>query len=139
MTAIQTAPIATETFGVHLMLDIYDAEPARLADSDGLDRLLTDLIAALRMHPIHETVVVEVGPKNRKDPGGLSAFVMIAESHISIHTFPRRRFASMDIYTCQSDIDSTLALTMISSGFGSANIDCFRQPRGIRYPARDVA
>jgi S-adenosylmethionine decarboxylase len=133
------SPPVTETFGVHLMLDIYHAAPARLADPAGLDRLLAGLIAALGMHPIHETVLVEVGPKNRKDPGGLSGFAMIAESHISIHTFPRRGFASMDIYTCQPDIDADLALRLVRESLASEDIDCFRQPRGIRYPAANLA
>ncbi len=132
------SPLATETFGVHLMLDIYHADPARLADAAGLNRLLDALIAALGMHPIHETVVVDVGPKNRKDPGGLSGFVMIAESHISIHTFPRRGFASMDIYTCQPDIDAGLAQALVRQSLAGIDIDCFRQPRGIRYPSADL-
>ena len=58
------------------------------------------------MHAINEPVVVEVGPKNRKDPGGLSGFVMIAESHISFHTFPKRGFVTIDVYTCQNELDT---------------------------------
>ena len=133
------SPPVTETFGVHLMLDIYHAGQARLADPAVLDRLLAGLIAALGMHPIHETVLVEVGPKNRKDPGGLSGFAMIAESHISIHTFPRRRFASTDIFTCQPDLDTHLALRLVRDSLGSDDIDAFHKARGTRYPAIDLA
>jgi S-adenosylmethionine decarboxylase len=129
----------TETFGIHLMIDLYDAEPDRLNDACALRGLLEDLIRALGMHAIHETVMVEVGPKNRKDPGGLSGFSMIAESHISIHTFPRRRFATMDIYTCQPEINRDLALHLVGQGLGTGNIDCFEQPRGLRYPSHDFA
>jgi len=40
----------------------------------------------------------------KKDPGGWSGFVIIAESHISIHTFPARRFVSIDVYTCKNGL-----------------------------------
>ncbi len=82
---------AVEQFGVHLMIDGYDADPIRLADRFLLEALLRDLPDHMGMHRISEAVIVEVGPKNRKDPGGISGFVMIAESHFSLHTFPARR------------------------------------------------
>ncbi|MGY6634963.1 MAG: S-adenosylmethionine decarboxylase [Alkalilacustris sp.] len=121
------------------MLDIDHANPARLADPAGLDRVLAGVIAALGMHPIHETALGEVGPKNRKHSRGLSGFAMIAESHISIHTFPRRGFASMDIYTCKSGIDADLVLRLVREGLARVDIDFFRQPRGIRYPLANLA
>ncbi|MCD5381570.1 MAG: S-adenosylmethionine decarboxylase [Candidatus Pacebacteria bacterium] len=56
------------------------------------------------MFPICEPVVAEAGSNNKKDPGGLSGFVMIAESHVSLHTFPNRGFVTIDVYTCQNDL-----------------------------------
>lgn len=129
----------TETFGTHLMLDGYGADPALLADGKGLTLLLHDLPRALGMHPIAEPLVVEVGPKNRKDPGGLSGFVLIAESHISFHTFPTRGFVTIDVYTCQSDIDRDRMEGLLTQGFGIRSCDVFIQPRGLRYPTVDHA
>lgn len=37
-----------------------------------------------------------------KDPGGFSGFVIIQESHISIHTFAKRGFATVDLYSCKN-------------------------------------
>ena len=58
------------------------------------------------MHKLIEPIVVEVGQLSDKDPGGLSGYVLIAESHISIHTFPLRGFVSADVYTCQNSLDA---------------------------------
>lgn len=69
----------------------------RLNDAVALRRMLEEVPASLGMHAISEPVVVEVGPKNRKDPGGLSGFTLIAESHISFHTFPERGFVTIDV------------------------------------------
>lgn len=125
-------------FGLHLMLDGYGADPVLLADRPALLRLLTVLPERLGMHRIAAPLVVEVGPKNRKDPGGLSGFVLIAESHISFHTFPRRRFVTLDVYTCQDDLDVEAVTAELVRDFGMAAWEVFVQRRGLRYPAENL-
>jgi S-adenosylmethionine decarboxylase len=129
----------TEQFGVHLMIDGYGATGALLSDAGRLRGLLERLPAEMGMHPICDPVVVSVGPNNRKDPGGLSGFVMIAESHLSFHTFPARGFVSIDIYTCQNDLDCAGVTGRIKRAFAITDADVHIQPRGLRYPARDLA
>src|SRR6056297_2584951 len=96
----------TTNFGVHYMLDGYDADVTLLNDKEGLLKMLNNVPEEMGMHKISEPIVIEAGPNNRKDPGGLSGFVMIAESHISFHTFPNRGFVTIDVYTCQDRIDA---------------------------------
>jgi S-adenosylmethionine decarboxylase len=127
-----------EQFGVHLMLDGYDADPDLLADAGRLRALLDRLPGEMGMHPLHAPVVVEVGPKNRKDPGGLSGFVMIAESHLSFHTFPARGFVSIDIYTCQNDLDVDKVGARLKAAFGIRDADVHVQRRGLRYPSENL-
>ena len=129
----------TEQFGVHLMFDGYGAAPWRLDDPQALQQLLLDMPLALGMHPICAPCVVEVGPKNRKDPGGISGFVMIAESHISFHTFPARGFVTADVYTCQNDLDSQRVTDLLSRAFGTATADVVVVPRGTRYPSDNLS
>ena len=130
--------IGTEQFGVHLMFDGYGASPERLSDGDMLRSLLQDLPRALGMHAICEPCVVEVGPLNRKDPGGLSGFVMIAESHISFHTFPARRFVSADVYTCQNELDTQRLNELLSKAFDTESAEVQVVPRGTRYPSENL-
>jgi S-adenosylmethionine decarboxylase len=127
-----------EQFGVHIMIDGYGAAEALLANADYLRSLLDTLPAEMGMHPICEPQLVEVGPMNPKDPGGLSGFVMIAESHISFHTFPKRGFVTMDLYTCQCGLDREKAVARLKSAFGLVDADVFIQERGMRYPADNL-
>jgi S-adenosylmethionine decarboxylase len=129
----------TGKFGVHLMLDGYGADPARLSDRVRLTSLLDGLPALLDMHAIAPAQVVEVGPNNRKDPGGLSGFVMIAESHISFHTFPARGFVTIDLYTCRDTIDRARVVALLTDAFAIASLDVFAQDRGLRYPMADLS
>lgn len=125
-------------FGVHLMIDGYNCDPARLGDAAALARLLEQIPKDLGMHPIASPVVVAVGAQNRKDPGGLSGFVMIAESHLSFHTFPARRFISIDVYTCQNDLDCESVAQRLVAAFGIGDSDMHVQRRGLRYPTQDM-
>jgi len=90
------------------------------------------------MHAINEPVVVEVGPKNRKDPGGLSGFVMIAESHISFHTFPKRGFVTIDVYTCQNELDTDKLTREFTDFFKLQDVDEYTKKRGTKYPVENI-
>ncbi len=125
-------------FGVHYMLDCYGCEFDVLKDASKLKKVLDTLPEKMGMHPINEPVVVEVGPKNRKDPGGLSGFVMIAESHISFHTFPSRGFVTMDVYTCQDELDTDKLTEEFSKVFCAKDIHEYVMKRGTKYPLNDI-
>lgn len=128
----------TEQFGIHLMVDGYGAPKEILTNKDRLKEMLQEIPASLGMHLISEPLVVEVGPKNRKDPGGLSGFVMIAESHLSFHTFPERGFVTIDLYTCQNSMDTEMLLLKFKDAFQYTDADTFVQPRGVRYPTNNI-
>lgn len=136
MTTTNTAGV--EQFGVHFMMDGYNADKNRLEDLSALKQLLVDLPTKMGMHTICDPVTVSVGPNNHKDPGGISGFVMIAESHISFHTFPNRGFVSIDVYTCQNQLDTEKLKTELTEAFGIGNSDTYIQKRGLNYPTENI-
>jgi S-adenosylmethionine decarboxylase len=129
----------TTQFGVHYMLDGYGADREALKNIELLTKILSDVPVQMGMHSICEPVVVEVGPMNSKDPGGVSGFVMIAESHLSFHTFPNRGFITIDIYTCQNDLDTNKLTQKFVELFKFENFDEKVIPRGTKYPVEDLA
>jgi S-adenosylmethionine decarboxylase len=128
----------TEQFGVHFMMDGYGADQEVLHDVEHLRAMLQSIPLAMGMHTLNEPVVVAVGEKNRKDPGGLSGFVMIAESHISFHTFPARGFVTIDVYTCQNDLDTDKLREQFTAAFKITDSDIYIQKRGTRYPSGSI-
>ncbi len=133
-----TDPSFPEPFGVHLMIDGYDADGPLMTDATALRGLLEALPGEMGMHAICAPVVVSVGPNCHKDPGGLSGFVMIAESHISFHTFPGRRFVTIDLYTCQTGLDRQGTIDRLRRAFRLGDADVHVQERGLRYPAENL-
>jgi S-adenosylmethionine decarboxylase len=125
-------------FGVHFMLDGYGCPAELLKNADSLKKMLVDIPISMGMHTICEPVVVEVGQKNRKDPGGISGFVMIAESHISFHTFPNRGFVTIDVYTCQNELDTVKLEREFTEAFKIVNSEVHIQKRGTKYPSENI-
>lgn len=125
-------------FGVHYMLDGYGASPELLKDKNILIDILNKIPGEMGMHPICEPVLVEVGPRNRKDPGGLSGFIMIAESHISFHTFPNRGFVTIDVYTCQNEMDTSKLTKKFTEAFQLTEVEEYIKPRGTKYPLENI-
>jgi len=64
---------------------------------------------------------------------GLSGFVLIAESHISIHTFPEKNFVSVDIFSCKG-FDAEFAAGYLKKAFEMAKMESRLLDRGTESP-----
>lgn len=125
-------------FGVHFMLDGYDGDEQALNDKDLVLRCLNDLPAKLGMRTLADPVVYFAPSNDKKDPGGWSGFVVIMESHISIHTFPKRGFVSIDVYTCKNEIATEVVTEYFKTAFKLQDVEINTVVRGTRYPDVDV-
>ena len=122
-------------FGEHLMIDGYGGSFDRLNDKTLVLRCLNDLSEKLGMNKLSEPEVYFAAGNGKKDPGGWSGFVVIFESHISIHTFPEKRFLSADVYSCKNGMETDLILKFFEKAFDLKEIEQNFVKRGLRYPA----
>ncbi|MES2213893.1 MAG: adenosylmethionine decarboxylase [Patescibacteria group bacterium] len=125
-------------FGEHLTIDGYGGDQELLNNKEIVERALSELPTLLGMHTICEAVVVSAPANNLKDPGGWSGFVMIAESHISIHTFPARGFVSIDVYTCQNGLGIEKIKGYFNTAFSLRDQEINFIKRGTRYPEHNI-
>jgi len=63
---------------------------------------------------------------------------MIAESHISFHTFPKRGFVTIDVYTCQNELDTDKLTREFTDFFKLQDVDEYIKKRGTKYPAENI-
>jgi len=120
------------------MVDGYDASPEVLRNREVLTAALNKIPSNMGMHTISEPVVVEVGPNNKKDPGGLSGVILIAESHFSFHTFPARGFVTIDVYTCKENLDTEKLLSELKNVFSFTKEETHCIKRGRNYPDTNI-
>lgn len=124
-------------FGLHLMLEAYDCSPKALNDKNLVYKILDEMPGMLGMKKLTEPQVVFANPNGKRDPGGYSGFVMIQESHISIHTFIKRRFITSDIYSCKH-FEAQNAIDYLKNKFRTKDVEFHLEERGIRYPIENI-
>jgi S-adenosylmethionine decarboxylase len=118
-------------FGPHLVYDGYGCPSPRLEDLQGLYRLLDELPDRIHMTKIMPPYVFRHGVRDGSQ--GLSGFVLIAESHISVHTFPTRRFVNVDVFSCNA-IDVEETLHALRDMFTPKRVDWKLLDRGLEFP-----
>lgn len=126
-------------FGEHLMLDGYGADPDLLWSKPLIRRSLGELCKLLRVLQLGKPLVHYTPDRVLKVPGGVTGLVILAESHISIHTFPARRFLSVDVYSCKHGMDRALVTAFLKKKFKAKEVDVKFVKRGKKYPTRDIA
>ena len=108
--------------GMHLLVDLWGA--SNLCDPAFIDRALRDAAEAANATILH-------GHFHHFSPnGGVSGVLVLAESHISIHTWPERDFASIDIFMCGA-CDPYDSLPALKSAFRPATVTLNEQRRGL--------
>ncbi len=119
-------------FGPHLMMDGYGCDKRKLQDLNLIYRLLDELPTRIGMTKIMPPYVFKYSGLRPED-WGLSGFVLIAESHISIHTFPEKNFVSVDIFSCK-EFDAEFAAGYFKVAFGMAKVESTVLDRGTEFP-----
>lgn len=111
-----------EYAGTHLILDLWEAEgldDLHLMESAMRDAVITCGATLLHIHLHHFTPSY-----------GISGVAVLAESHISVHTWPERNFAAFDIFMC-GDAKPELAIPVLKSAFHPGRINISEHLRGI--------
>ncbi len=108
--------------GTHLLVDLWGA--SNLADPQHIDRALRDAAEASGATILH-------GHFHHFSPnGGVSGVLVLAESHISIHTWPERNFAAIDIFMCGA-CNPYHSLPALKAAFAPQSVNLGEQRRGL--------
>lgn len=110
-----------EFAGTHLILDLWGA--SQLDNLAHMEQAMRDAVAVagatlLHIHLHHFT-----------PNGGISGVAVLAESHISVHTWPERNFAAFDIFMC-GDAEPERAIPVLQQAFRPQNINVSEHLRG---------
>jgi S-adenosylmethionine decarboxylase len=102
--------------GTHLLADLSGIAPALLTGCDRIEALLRAAAQAAGAHILHSHF-------HAFGPGlGVTGVVLLAESHISIHTWPEQAFAAVDIFMCGA-AQPQRALAVLRHGLAPAHCD----------------
>ncbi|MBU0671395.1 MAG: S-adenosylmethionine decarboxylase [Candidatus Margulisbacteria bacterium] len=118
--------------GPHLMLDCYGCPKDKLADMDFIFNLLDTFPQKIKATKIMAPYVFKYHGQT-PDDWGLSGVVLIAESHISIHTFPDKGNAFVDIFS-RKEFDTDFARETLLQEFSATHHEVVLLNRGVEFP-----
>ena len=135
VTRVNTAAAATQpqadhfitrdgvTFaGSHLILDLWEAEG--LGDAQRIEKAMRDAVTAAGATLLH------IHLHSFTPNGGISGVAVLAESHISVHTWPERGYAAFDVFMCGS-AEPRKAIAVLQQAFAPKRVVIGIHKRGV--------
>jgi S-adenosylmethionine decarboxylase len=113
-----------QALGRHLLLELFDC------DAEALNSLETVKASMVEAAKRAQATIVDV-VFHEFNPFGISGVVVIAESHLAIHTWPEYRFAAVDIFSCGDVLQPQTAANYLVEQFGAARTSVVELQRGI--------
>lgn len=109
---IETKISAPKYLGHHVLAEFFECDPNILNNAEKIEKLMID--AALECGA---TIVQKCF--HMFSPHGVSGVVIIAESHLAIHTWPELGYAAVDLFTCGEKCDPKVAYEFLKKAFYS--------------------
>jgi S-adenosylmethionine decarboxylase len=110
--------------GRHLLLELFDC------DQDAINNLEAVKGALIEAAKRAQATIVDV-VFHEFNPFGISGVVVIAESHLSIHTWPEYRYAAVDIFSCGDVLQPEVAAHFLIEQFGAERTSVVEMQRGM--------
>ena len=111
------------TFGDHYLVDLYGCDAEIIGAAQPTEVALME--AAQRCG----ATIIEFH-FHQFSPQGVSGMILIAESHLSVHTWPENGFVAVDIFTCGEDMKPEIAVKVLEDAFGADRVDVMYVTRG---------
>lgn len=109
------------------MLEMYGCPPAVLDSPDRVREALREAAKAAKATLLHET-------SHRFEPQGVTALGLLAESHISVHTWPELGYAAADVFTCGEHTLPEAACHLLVERLEATRFELRRLSRGVESP-----
>jgi S-adenosylmethionine decarboxylase len=113
-----------QTRGQHVIADLWGVEPELLNDAEALMALMNDAVA------LAGATVLKY-QEHSFEPQGVTALLLLSESHMSVHTYPERGFVAFDCYTCGNHVDPQIAIDHVIKHLEPVHIQRGAMERGV--------
>jgi S-adenosylmethionine decarboxylase len=108
---------------MHLIIDGYARDPGKIRDTEFIHRFLDTYPRQIGMTKVSAPRVSQYNDTEHQEQG-ISGFVLLAESHISIHIFPERSYINIDVFSCK-DFDPEQVVKCLEQQFGLSDVKSY--------------
>lgn len=120
-----------KALGIHLLIELCSCNRQKLDDMGYLERIMAQAAE------VAGATVLKTAFQNF-NPQGVSGVVVIAESHLTIHSWPEYGYAAIDIFTCGSSVDPWKAAVFLRQELEAVDMQVRDFQRGIPWEMTDV-
>jgi S-adenosylmethionine decarboxylase proenzyme len=113
-----------KALGIHLLIEFWSCNSKKIDDIDYLETIMSQAAEAAGA-TVLKTAFQGFNPQ------GVSGVVVIAESHLTIHTWPEHGYAAVDIFTCGSTVDPWKATGFLKQGLEAGHMQVRDFQRGM--------
>lgn len=114
------------SLGEHFLIDYYECDAKLINDLKHIRESMLEAAKRSKATIINDNF-------HQFSPQGISGVIVIAESHISIHTWPELGYASVDVYTCSDKMDAQAAIDFLKLSFKAERLHQTKVSRGTHY------
>ncbi len=109
--------------GWHILAEFYEVNPELLKKVEPVKKILEKAVEEARLTPVGSSY-------HQFEPEGVTGFILLEESHISIHTWPEHKYLALDVFTCSSEEQTWAAFETLKKEFNPGKVVHFYKERG---------
>jgi S-adenosylmethionine decarboxylase proenzyme len=125
MEEVVIPAVSAGYLGRQVLVELYGCPAARLADVPGVEAAMREAAARCGATVVQSTF-------HAFSPCGVSGVVIIAESHLTIHTWPEYGYAAVDLFTCGANLDAEAGVEALKEALGATHSSVVEVQRGAR-------
>lgn len=103
-----------KTNGYHYLCELFDCEVSKIDNCDFLRKILLSAIKNTSLIALHNYFY-------KFSPQGVTGFVLLSTSHISVHTWPEHKYVAFDVFSCGDNEDTLRVVESICNEIGFEN------------------
>ncbi len=111
-----------DTLGTHLLIELFECDASILDSIESIEIILNEAALAAKATPVGSSF-------HRFQPNGTSGIILLAESHISIHSWPEDGYAAVDFFTC-GGCDPHAGIPVLIEAFKAGSTEILEVERG---------
>lgn len=115
------------SIGIHLVGDLQGVSPEKISHTDTIQEIMESAVKFGKLTKIRSYY-------HQFTPSGVSGIILLAESHLSFHTWPEYGLVALDIFTCGPTENAESAMEYILGKLTPSSIEYKRIERGVDFP-----
>jgi len=112
-----------QAIGTHILAEFYGVNPGLISEVAEVQKRLEQVVKKGKFNVLHSRF-------HQFEPQGVTAFYLLAESHVSIHTWPEHGYFAVDLFTCGKEGNAHIGFDELVKQFPAEKVEKTVKVRG---------